>query len=138
MEIEIDGRIETVWLEPKAENVFTFASSQEPKLVNFDYESTWIKEIKFEKSLDELLYQLQNDKDILGRRWAMGELVNLARNEKTSAEDKAKIYAGFRNVILGNSYWRLRAIAISQFKVCSLPRRKPSRRRWMKQLLRCS
>jgi aminopeptidase N len=121
LEIEIDGQIETVWLEPKVENVFTFASAEQPQLVNFDYESTWIKEIKFEKSLDELLYQLHHDRDILGRRWAMGELVNLAKNEKTSHEDKAKIYAGFRSLILGDSYWRLRATAISQLQSLLAP-----------------
>jgi aminopeptidase N len=116
VEIEIDGRIEQVWLEPKVENVFVFASPHQPKLVNFDYESTWIKEIKFEKSLDELLYQFQNDKDILGRRGAMTALVSLAKNEKTSAEDKASIYAAFRSVILSNAYWRLRMSAISQLQ----------------------
>lgn len=116
VEIEIDGRIETVWLEQKAENVFTFACSQPPKLVSFDYESTWIKEIKFEKTLDELLYQFQNDRDILGRRWAMSQLVTLAGSGTATAEDKAKIYAGFRSVILGNSYWRLRNQAMSQLQ----------------------
>jgi aminopeptidase N len=121
MEIEVDGRIEQVWLEPKVENVFSFAAAQEPKLVNFDYESTWIKEFKFEKTLAELLYQMQNDQDILGRRWALGELVNLAKNEQTAAADKAKIYAGFRNVILGNSYWRLRNTAISQLQSLLAP-----------------
>ncbi len=121
VEVEVDGRIESVWLEPKAENVFSFASSQEPKLVNFDYESAWIKEIKFEKSLDELLYQLHNDKDILGKRWAIGELVGLAKNERTSAGDKAKIYAGFRNTILNNIYWRLRQAAIQQLQSLLAP-----------------
>lgn len=121
VEIEIDGRIEQVWLEPKAENVFTFASTQQPRLVNFDYESAWIKEIRFEKTLDELLYQLKNDKDVLGKRWAMGELVNLAKNEKTAADDKAKIYAGLRNIILGNSYWRLRQSAIGLLQTLLAP-----------------
>lgn len=116
VDVEIDGRIEQVWLEAKAENVFTFASLQPAKLVNFDFESTWIKSIKFEKSLDELLYQLENDRDVLGKRWAMGELVNLARNEKTSAADKARIYAGLRASILSNSYWRLRQAAIGQLQ----------------------
>jgi aminopeptidase N len=121
MEIEIDDRIEAVLIEPKAENVFTFAASQQPNLVNPDYESVWIKEIKFEKSLDELLYQFQNDKDILGRRWAMAELVVRAKNGKTSGTDKAKIYAGFRNVILSNSYWRLRTMAMSQLQALIIP-----------------
>jgi aminopeptidase N len=119
--VEIDSRIEEIWLEPKAENVFVFASEQPPKLVNFDYESTWIKEIKFQKSLAELLYQLQADQDVLGRRWAMGELSNLARDAKTSAGDKAKIYAGLRNTILSNSYWRLRQSAIGQLQSLLAP-----------------
>jgi aminopeptidase N len=112
MAIELDGRVETVWLEPKAENTFTFAAEAAPKLVNVDYENAWLKEITFEKSLDELLYQLQNDADITGRRWAMGELSKLAKNEKTTSADKERIYAGFRAVATGKSYWRLKYMAI--------------------------
>jgi aminopeptidase N len=121
LEIEIDGRVEQVWIEPKVENVFSFAAAGAPKLVNFDYESTWIKEVKFEKTLDELLYQLQNDRDILGRRGAMAELVNLAKNDKTAKSDKTKVYAALRNVILGSSYWRLRNAAISQLQTLLAP-----------------
>jgi aminopeptidase N len=121
VEIEIDERIESVWLEPRAENIFSFASSEQPKLVNFDYESTWIKEIKFEKSLDELLYQLQNDKDILGKRWAIDELAGIAQNEKTSGEDKAKIYAGLRSAILSKVYWRFRQAALLQLQSLIAP-----------------
>lgn len=116
VDIEIDEKIERVWLEPKAENTFVFAAAQAPKLVNFDYESSWIKEMTFQKSLDELLYQFQNDRDIFGKRWALGELVALAKNEQTPASDKAKIYAGFRNVILGKDYWRLRFTALQQLQ----------------------
>lgn len=116
VEIEIDGRIEQVWLQAKAENVFTFTAAQEPRLVNFDYESTWIKELKFEKPLDELLYQLQNDKDILGQNWALGELVKLAQHEQTSAADKARILTGLRQTAGSNTYWRLRLSALSQLQ----------------------
>lgn len=116
VEIEIDGRIEQVWLQAKAENVFTFAATQEPRLVNFDYESTWIKELKFEKSLDELLYQLQNDKDVLGQNWALGELVKLAKHEQSAAADKARILTGLRQTAGSNAYWRLRLGALSQLQ----------------------
>lgn len=114
VEVEIDGRIEQVRLEPKAENVFIFQSSKHPKLVNFDFENTWIKEIKFEKSFDELLYQFQNSKDVLARSSAMGELVKIAKDEKTSAADKTKVQTALRNTVLGNDYWRLRNSAMSQ------------------------
>jgi aminopeptidase N len=117
IEIEIDGRIETVWIEPKEENIFTFTSARQPKLVNFDYEDTWVKEITFEKPLEELLYQFQNGKDILGKQWAGTELVKLAENEKTTNEDKARIYAAYRNVIASNCYWRFKwAVAIPQLR----------------------
>lgn len=75
VDVEIDGKVQRVWIEPKAENVFTFDSPVKPKIVNFDYESTLIKEIKFDKSSDDLAYQMVNDKDALGRHWAMLEIV---------------------------------------------------------------
>ncbi|WP_410968954.1 hypothetical protein, partial [Salmonella sp. SAL4444] len=62
VDVEIDGRVEQVWLKPQAENVFTFDAAAKPQLVNFDYEGTLIKELKFNKSTDELLYQFKNDK----------------------------------------------------------------------------
>src|SRR6185312_9671262 len=112
VEIEIDNHLETVRLLPKAENVFVFAIETQPKLVNFDYESSWIKELKFEKSLDELLYQLENDRDVLGKRGAMNELVRIAKEDRTSTSDKARIVDGFRKSILSNNYWRLRQSAL--------------------------
>jgi aminopeptidase N len=126
LEIEIDGKIEQVWLEPKAENIFSFSASQEPKLVNFDYEGTWIKELKFEKSLNELLYQLENDKDIVAKRQAISELVVICRNEKTATGDRQKIHAAFRNVISGNAYWRLRFIALGQLQALIAPVSNPN------------
>lgn len=116
VEIEIDDKIHQVRIEAKAENVFTFASSGEPKLVNFDFESTWIKEITFEKTFEELIYQLLNDKDILGRMSAMTELVSIAKNEKTPEENKVKVYSAIRKIITGNSYWRLRFNAVWQLQ----------------------
>ena len=121
VEIEIDNSIEKVRIEPKAENKFRFKVTHQPKLVNFDYESTWIKEITFEKTQDELLYQLINDKDITGKQWAMNELVALAKDEKTSLEDKEKIYAGMRGLILSESYWRIRFNALGQLQSLTAP-----------------
>lgn len=112
--VEIDDRIEEIQLLPKEVNTFTFQCKSEPKLVNFDFESTWIKELNFEKSLDELLYQLQHSKDILARNAALNELVALSKKETTSNDDKAKIKSAIENIISGDSYWRLRLTAISQ------------------------
>lgn len=121
VEVEIDGMIETVWLEPKVENVFTFALPQAPKLVNFDYESVWISEITFEKSFEELLYQVQHEKDVLAQRWAMNQLNQWAKNGKLSTEEKAKVAANLRTIIEGNAYWRVRMGAISQLQTLLIP-----------------
>lgn len=122
MDIAIDERIETVWIEPKAETVLSFSVGQKPRLVNFDYESTWIKELRFEKSLDDLLYQLLHDRDVLGKNWAMGELATLAKNEKTPTTDKARIYDGFRNLIgRRDVYWRVRFNALGQLQSLLAP-----------------
>lgn len=114
IDIEIDGRIEQIWLKPQAENVFTFALPQSPKFVNFDYENTWIRELKYEQSFDEFLAQFENSKDVFARRTAMLELVKIAKNEKTLADDKAKVSTALRKTVLSNAYWRLRNSAMSQ------------------------
>lgn len=134
VDVEIDNRVERVWLKPQAENVFTFDAATEPKLVNFDYESTLIKEMKFDKSVDELIYQMQNDKDVLGRRWALEAFNNslemqVARKnlatgseaEKTQARDQMKpIFAKWVTAILTmaekDSSWQNRREAVGQFK----------------------
>ncbi len=114
IEVEIDNKIEKIWLKPEAENVFTFNLSSDPKFVNFDYESTWIAEIKFEKSLDELIYLVENSTDVLAKRSAMIELANIGKNEKTAANDRAKIANTLRNRVLSKEYWRLRNSALTQ------------------------
>jgi aminopeptidase N len=110
VDVEVDGNVTRVWLEPKAENVFTFNSAAQPKLVNFDYESTWLKELKFDKSTDDLLYQMQNDKDVLGRRWAMTELSNKAK----AGTDKDRIVAAFEASAEKDPFWRIRRAALSE------------------------
>ena len=116
VDIEIDDKVTQLWLEPKEENIFTFSLPKEPMIVNFDYESTWIKEITFNKSLEELLYQFSNDKDIMGRHFAMNELVKIAKDDKTSDNDKSAIYSAFRKVIQSSMYWRFRLNALAQLR----------------------
>jgi aminopeptidase N len=114
IEIEIDGNVQTVWLNPQAENIFTFDVANEPKIVNFDYEGTWIKELKFAKSNDELIYQMTNDKDLLARRAAGLELANLYKKDGTAATDKDKIMSAMRNVAEKDSSWRIRRGIMSE------------------------
>jgi len=107
-------RVERVWIKPQAENIYTFAVDANPILVNFDYERTLIKELKFDKSVDELVYQMTNDKDVLGRSWAMGELAKPFTSETTSATDKAKIFNAMTGAITKEPFWGLRRDIISR------------------------
>ncbi|MBK8464483.1 MAG: M1 family metallopeptidase [Chloracidobacterium sp.] len=109
VDIEVDNRIERVWLKPQADNVFMFDVAARPKLVNFDYEGTMLKEMKFEKSIDELLYQMQNDKDVIGRRWAMGELEKKA----SDTANRPRIVEALINSAEKDPFWRIRRAALS-------------------------
>lgn len=112
MDIAIDGNVQRVWIEPKAENVFTFNVAAKPNLVNFDYEDTWIKEVKFDKPIDELIYQLQNDKDVLGRVWVLNQLSARWKANETAETDKAKILAALNQAISKDLSFDLRRDAI--------------------------
>lgn len=119
-------RVETVFIEPKAENVFTFNVDSKPLLVDFDNEGTLIKEIKFEKPIDDLIYQMKQDGDVLGQRWAMGELSRLAKDAKTTAADKDKIMAALRSEVENDKFWRLRRAAISEIRTVLVPQMPPN------------
>jgi aminopeptidase N len=108
VDVEIDGRVEQVWLKPQAENVFTFDAATKPQLVSFDYEGTLVKELKFDKSTGELVYQFKNDKDILGRVWAMNQLVPRWKSKDASDDDKAKILAALNQAITNEPVWLVR------------------------------
>src|SRR5207253_5153714 len=69
LDIEIrtasNTRIERVQIEPKEEQEFKFPVDSEPLLVNFDYGSTIIKELIFNRTTGQLLFQLAQDQDVL-------------------------------------------------------------------------
>jgi len=125
VDVAIDNKVQRVWLEPKAENVFTFESPTKPKLVNFDYEGTLLKEMKFEKSTDDLLYQMANDKDVLGRRWAMNELEKKAAN----AGEKTRIVDALITSAEKDTFWRIRRAALSVIATIYSPDPPPGQER---------
>lgn len=109
VDIEVDGKITRVWMEPKETNTWTFDSATKPKLVNFDYEGTLLKEMTFAKSTDELIYQMANDKDVIGRRWAMGELEKRAAN----TSEIPRIVEALIVSAEKDKYWRIQRAALS-------------------------
>jgi aminopeptidase N len=101
-------RIERVQIEPKEEQTFKFSVDSEPLLVNFDYGSTLIKELVFVKTTGQLLYQLRNDDDVLGRIWATSQLASRMNEEKTSATDRESIVKAFGERATEDQFWGAR------------------------------
>jgi aminopeptidase N len=97
-----------IQLEPKEEQTITIPFDVKPQLVNFDYGGTLIKELKFEKSTDELLYQVARDADMPGRLWAMKQLSAKIKQSSTADADKQHIVAALSNVVMSDSFWGIR------------------------------
>lgn len=74
---------EIIWLD-REEQSFTFSMPERPLLVKFDDGDVLLKEWRFAKTTDELVYQLQHD-DMPGRLWAVSELKK--RTNEPSAKD---------------------------------------------------
>lgn len=104
-------RIERVTILPKVEQTFTLAVDSKPLLVNFDYHGMLIKEVQFEKTTDELAYQLTKDDDVLGRDWALGQLSKRATAATTSDVEKQRIATELANAVAREKFWGVRVDA---------------------------
>ncbi|HEX7999280.1 MAG TPA: M1 family aminopeptidase [Pyrinomonadaceae bacterium] len=112
VDIEVNAGNQTtitrVQLEAKEEQTFTISFDVKPQLVNFDYGGMLIKELKFEKSTDELLYQLARDADMLGRLWALGQLSARIKAPSTVAADRQRIAAALSAAVTNDNFWGMR------------------------------
>ncbi len=97
------GKIsEKVWIE-KQEETFEFQAEENPLMVRFDEGNYLLKEWTFEKSVDELLYQLKND-DVIGRGWAASELVKFG--------DDSRAGEGLVEAARNDSFWAVKQSAL--------------------------
>ncbi len=101
-------RVERVQIDPKEEQSFKFSVDSEPLLVNFDYGSTLIKELVFVKTTGQLIYQLPNDDDVLGRIWATSQLASRMSDDKTSAADREAIVKALGERATEDQFWGAR------------------------------
>jgi aminopeptidase N len=112
VEVEIQTasatRLERVQIMPKKEQGFTFAVDSKPLLVNFDYHGTLIKEVQFDKTTEDLVYQLTRDDDVLGRIWALSELAGRVNSGKIAEVEKRQIAAALSNTVTRDKFWGVR------------------------------
>jgi aminopeptidase N len=112
-------RVERVQILPKKEQSFSLSVDSKPLLVNFDYHGTLIKELEFDKTTDELAYQMTRDEDVLGRIWALGQLQARVAAPATSESEKAQITLELSNAVARDKFWGVRinaATALADLK----------------------
>ncbi len=105
------SRIERVEILPKKEQTFSLPVDSKPLLVNFDYKGTLIKELVFEKTIDDLAYQAVQDDDVLGRIWAVGQLANRFSLNTTLDRDKDRIASELSAAVKRDKFWGTRVEA---------------------------
>jgi len=93
---------EQVWIKQK-EQVFEFSVKESPLMVRFDQGNHLLKEWTFEKSLDELLYQLKND-DVIGRSWAASELLKF--------QNKHRAVNSLIDSVQNDKFWAVRRSSV--------------------------
>jgi aminopeptidase N len=93
---------ETVWVKNKVDQ-FLLNCDEKPLMVSFDGKGTFVSEIRFDKSLPELIYQINND-ELLGRIWALRQLA-----QKYTVHPKT--LQTISNILSGQCFWGLKAEA---------------------------
>lgn len=106
-------RIERLQIEAKEEQTFTLTVDSEPLLVNFDYGDALIKELIFNKTTGQLLYQVAKDKDVLGRIWALQQLAARMNDTKTSSSDRQSIVKAIADAATTDPFWGMRLEAVT-------------------------
>jgi len=97
--------LRTIWVD-SLNDTYSLGVAEKPLMVNFDEGDHVLKELNFQKSVDELSYQLKHDPSAVGRVWAAGELskAQSAGGDKSAAEAENALIEGLRN----DSFWGVR------------------------------
>src|SRR6266571_193989 len=109
------NRVERIQIAAKEEQSFKFTVDSEPLLVNFDYGDMLIKELDFQKTTGQLLYQLAHDDDVLARIWALQQLRSRMNDDRNSS-DRTSILSAINEALTKDPFWGTRveaAVAMS-------------------------
>lgn len=117
IDIEVDGELHRMRLEPQEVNTFFLPLPRAPRVVVVDHQSQWIKELVFAKNTAGWLAQLTGTTDVMARQEALGELARIHQDSTTTMDDKRAIIAAFHAVIRDrSSYWRVRYNTMAQLR----------------------
>jgi len=87
----------------ETEETFDLPAEEKPTLVRFDEGNVLLKEWTFERSEDELLFQLRSD-DVIGRMESAGELLRF--------KDRPPVIEALRNAAEKDPFWAVRESAV--------------------------
>ena len=104
-------RLERVQILPRKQQSFSLAVDSKPLLVNFDYHGTLIKELEFDKTTEDLSFQMTRDEDVLGRIWALSQLQRRVTAATTSETEKQEIALELSSVVTRDKFWGVRVNA---------------------------
>lgn len=93
---------ERVFLRKREESV-EIPCALRPLMVRFDQGNHLLKELIFQKTTDELLYQARHD-DVVGRMWAIGELA--------TSVGEVRVRSALMNIAQKDSFWAVRRDAV--------------------------
>ncbi|MBI2817661.1 MAG: HEAT repeat domain-containing protein [Acidobacteria bacterium] len=82
---------------------FDFPLDSQPLITRFDPEHRILATMRFPKTVAELIYQLKNDPSVVGRVWAIDQLVQ--------TEKSGEIVPALRQTLVGDSFWGVREAA---------------------------
>ncbi len=120
VEIEIGTpggtHIDKAMIEGKEEQTFTFKVDSEPLLIDFDYGGTLIKELHYDKTTAQLIYQLSHDADVIGRLFALNELTARMKNKATPTEESATITKEIAKAATGDGFWGVRMESVNALR----------------------
>ncbi|MBI4429971.1 MAG: HEAT repeat domain-containing protein, partial [Ignavibacteriales bacterium] len=107
--IDVKGKIakKEIWVQ-RENDYFLIDVDGKPDLVSFDGRGALVCELVFEKDIEELIYQVQND-ELPGRLWALRQLV-------ASHASNPRTLTAIQSVLNGEAFWFLKAEAVFQLQ----------------------
>jgi aminopeptidase N len=117
IEIEIDGKIQTVELKPTATNTIAFPAVGPPSFVVVDPAARWIAKVEAKPEFEQLVAIAGRSSQPLARRQALTTIAQSAVAAAAPANLREQALQMMREVIDSDAYWRLKSTAIGQLKL---------------------